>query len=74
MSKFEIYVIAKSSLQFYSARALKKLLSEGVEVTSTLPNSDTQKDLLMQMLSFSYAYFDTVLLNKQNLIKSKHDV
>jgi hypothetical protein len=31
----------------FSARALKKLLSAGVEVTSTLPNSDTQKDLLM---------------------------
>ncbi len=43
MSKYEIYVIAKSSLQFNSARALKKLLSKGVEVT----NSDTQKDLLM---------------------------
>jgi hypothetical protein len=26
---------------------LKKLLSVGIEVTSTLPNSDTQKDLLM---------------------------
>ncbi len=32
---------------FNSARALKKLLSSGVEVTSTLPNSDKQKDLLM---------------------------
>jgi hypothetical protein len=30
---------------FNSARALKKLISAGVEVT--LPNSDTQKDLLM---------------------------
>ncbi len=32
---------------FNSAKALKKLISAGVEVTSTLPNSDTQKDLPM---------------------------
>ncbi len=32
---------------FNSASALKKLISASVEVTSTLPNSDTQKDLLM---------------------------
>ncbi len=32
---------------FNSAKALKKLLSAGVEVTSIFPNSDTQKDLLM---------------------------
>jgi hypothetical protein len=44
---FGIYVKMKSSLQFNSARALKKLISAGVEVTSTLPNSNTQKDLLM---------------------------
>jgi hypothetical protein len=36
----------EASLQFTSA---------SVEVTSTLPNSDTQKDLLMKLLSFSYA-------------------
>jgi hypothetical protein len=30
---------------FNNARALKKLLSAGVEVTSTLPNSDTLKDV-----------------------------
>ncbi len=39
---------------FNSARALKKLISSGVEVTSSLPNFDTQKDLLMKMLLFSY--------------------
>ncbi len=33
--------------KFNSERALKRLLSADVEVTSTLPNSDTQKDLLM---------------------------
>jgi hypothetical protein len=46
-SKFGIYVKMKSSYNFNGARALKKLISAGVEVTSTLPNSDTQKDLLM---------------------------
>jgi hypothetical protein len=45
----------KSSYNFNSARALKKLLSAGVEVTSTLPNSDTLQDLQMEMLSFSYS-------------------
>jgi hypothetical protein len=47
MSKFGIYVIMKSSLQFKQCKGLKKLLSACVEVTSALPNSDTQKDLLM---------------------------
>ncbi len=32
---------------FNSARAPKKLISSGVKVTSTLPNFDTQKDLLI---------------------------
>jgi hypothetical protein len=47
------YSIFRHPLQFtvYNfnsvARALKKLLSADVEVTSTLPNSDTQKDVLM---------------------------
>ncbi len=41
MSKFGIYVIMSPVYNFNSARALKKLLSAGVEVSSTLPNSDT---------------------------------
>ncbi len=36
-----------SVYNFNSARALKMLLSADVEVTSTLPNSNTHKDLLM---------------------------
>ncbi len=39
---------------FNSARAIKKLLSAGFEVTCTLPNFDTLQDLLMKMISFSY--------------------
>ncbi len=34
---------------------MKKLFSVGVEVTATVPNSDTYKDLLMYIFAFSYA-------------------
>jgi hypothetical protein len=47
VSKFGIYVIMKSSLQFQQCKGPKKATFPGVVVTSTLPNSDTQKDLLM---------------------------
>ncbi len=48
MSKFRIYMWKWWPVyNFNSARTLKKLLSSSVEVTSSLPNSDTQKDLLM---------------------------
>jgi hypothetical protein len=60
---------------FNSARALKKLISAGVEVTSTLPISDTQKDLLIcKCFHSAMPNFDIVLLNEQNCCKSKHDV
>ncbi len=41
--------ICDNEVQFtiLTVQALKKLLSAGLQVTSTLPNSDTQKDLLM---------------------------
>ncbi len=58
---------------FNSARALEKLISAGAKVTSIMPNSDTQKDLLMCFHS-AMPNFDTVLLNKQNWCKSKHEV
>jgi hypothetical protein len=45
MSKSGLYVIMIPVYNFNTSRALKKLFSAGVEVTST--NSDTQKDLLM---------------------------
>ncbi len=51
---------------FKTTCALKKLFLTGVEVTATLPNSDTYKDLLMKKLSFRYAYTSTLfcLINK----------
>jgi hypothetical protein len=39
---------------------LKKLLPVGVEVTSTLPNSDTQKDLLMVNAFIQHEHLKTI--------------
>ncbi len=44
---------------FNTAWAIKKAFSAGVEVTATLTNLDTQKDLLMNILSFQVCLTST---------------
>ncbi len=58
----------KSNLQ--SVWALDKPFSAGVEVTATMTNSDTYKDLIIYLLSFSHALTSTHFGKEIKLLQS----